>query len=113
MDKNGERVDARIKYDKAIRDKIPELIESKGKKAIVREVSDEAFIEYLNRKLVEELEEYYDSDNVEELADLVEVVYGLLDLKGISIEEFERIRIEKVKERGVFSKNMVLLEVYE
>lgn len=100
-----------IKYDKLIRDKIPEIVEAKGSKAIVEVLDNESFQKYLNIKLGEELKEYLESDSVEELADLVEVVYALLDCKGVSLEEFEKIRLDKVEKRGGFKKKLLLKEV--
>jgi len=100
-----------IKYDKLIRDRIPEIIEATGRKAIVETLDKDNFQKYLNIKLREEMEEYLEDGSVEELADLVEVVYALLDCKGISYEEFERIRVAKVDERGAFKKRLLLKEV--
>ena len=100
-----------IKYDKLIRDKIPEIIEAKGNKAIVEVIDGESYRKYLDIKLGEELKEYLEDGSVEELADLVEVVYALLDSKGVSREEFEKIRVRKVDERGAFKKKLLLKEV--
>jgi predicted house-cleaning noncanonical NTP pyrophosphatase (MazG superfamily) len=61
------------KYNKLIRDKIPQIIEQSGKKAIVKQLDSTQYIAQLNSKLGEELDEYLESGNVEELADLVEV----------------------------------------
>src|SRR5690554_4477438 len=63
-----------IKYDKLIRDRIPEIIEADGKRAVTEVLDDLAFKRYLDIKLEEELKEYLVADSVEELADLVEVV---------------------------------------
>ena len=60
----------------------------------------------LNQKLQEELDEYIIDKNVEELADLVEVINAILTYKGISLEEFEKIRKNKVEERGAFEKRL-------
>ena len=100
-----------IKYDKLIRDKIPEVVESTGSKAIIEVLDDANYKKYLDIKLGEELKEYLEDDNVEELADLVEVVYALLDCKGMSLEEFEIIRAAKVEKRGAFKKKLLLKEV--
>lgn len=101
-----------IKYDKLIRDKIPEFIEAKNSsKAIVEVLDGERYQKYLDMKLGEELKEYLEDGSVEELADLVEVVYALLDCKGVSREEFEKIRMGKVEERGAFKKRPLLKEV--
>ncbi|HYE82311.1 MAG TPA: nucleoside triphosphate pyrophosphohydrolase [Clostridia bacterium] len=99
------------KYDKLIRDKIPEIIESKGNKAVIEISDNEKLKEYLNNKLVEELEEYQESGSVEELADIVEVIYAILDYNNISIEQFERLRNVKSSERGAFKKGLILKEV--
>ncbi len=99
------------KYNKLIRDKIPEIIENGGKKAVIEVLDNENFRKYLNIKLDEELKEYQEDESVEELADLIEVVYALLELKGISIEEFEKIRVAKVEKRGAFKKRLFLKEV--
>jgi len=100
-----------IEYDKLVRDKIPEIVESKGSRAIVEVLDTGDYQKYLDIKLGEELKEYLEDGSVEELADLVEVVYALLDCKGVSLEEFEKIRIAKVEERGAFKKRLLLKEV--
>lgn len=103
----------RIKYSKLVRDNIPEIIEIDGKKAVVKELNDEEYIEALNLKLEEELQEYMKFGEIEELADMVEVIYGILDYKGVSIEEFNGIRQEKADKRGAFNKRLMLIEVIE
>ena len=100
-------------YNKLIRDKIPQIIEVTGKIAIVEKVFDEAYVTLLNQKLTEELQEYLDSNDVEELADLVEVIYAILDHRNISIKDFESIRLNKVLTRGAFKKQLLLKEVVD
>lgn len=102
-----------IKYNKLVRDKIPEIIEKDGKTAKTKKIKGKEAIELLNKKLDEELSEYKENENIEELADLVEVIYGILKHKGISLEEFEKIRTGKNKERGSFNDGILLLEVIE
>ena len=58
---------------------------------------------------IPDLIEYIEDNNVEELADIVEVVYGILDSMDISIEEFEHVRKAKVDKRGAF-KDRIYLE---
>ena len=100
-------------YNKLVRDKIPQIIKQSGKQAILKKVSGKEYLELLNAKLGEELQEYLDSESVEELADLVEVVYAILDDKKISLQEFELIRMQKVQERGAFKKKLLLKEVID
>lgn len=99
------------KYNKLVRDKIIDIIESDGKKVSYEIMDREEHLSYLNQKLGEELQEYLESENIEELADLVEVIYGILSLKSIEIQEFEAIRFNKREERGGFEKGIKLLEI--
>ena len=100
-------------YNKAIRDKIPEIIKESGGNCDIKALSDEKFLIELDKKLGEELQEYYESKSVEELADIVEVIQKIATLRGSSLEEFEKIRLEKVKKRGGFEKNLFLIDTDE
>lgn len=102
-----------VVYNKLVRDKIPSIIESNGKAALIKVASGTELLELLNRKLKEEMQEFKESGNTEELADIVEVIYSILDYNGITIEEFNNMRHAKNKERGAFKKGLVLLEVLE
>ena len=96
-------------YNKLVRDRIPEIIEKNGGKPIIRKLDNEEYFKELNIKMKEELEEYLESYEVEELADLYEVILAILDYKKVSVEEFEIIRNMKVDKRGAF-KNKIYLE---
>ena len=100
-----------IKYNKLIRDKIPEIIEADGKAYKVKKLEDEEYLKSLNAKLQEELDEYQESGEVEELADLLEIIYAILDYKDISREKLEQIRQEKAEARGGFAKKLFLIGV--
>ena len=102
-----------IGYDKLIRDKIPEIIEQSGKKCIVDVMDNDTYIEYLNQKLNEELAEYQQDKSIEELADLLEVMYAMVAARGYSVEELERIRLEKAEKRGTFEKRLRLQGVID
>lgn len=102
-----------IKYHKLVRDRIPEIIESAGKKFICTELSDDAYIAMLDAKLNEELAEYQESKSLEELADLLEVMQATVLARGYTLEELERVRAEKAAKRGGFAKRLLLEEVQE
>ena len=93
-------------YNKLIRDRIPEIIEASGKTCSIRTLGSEEYLKELNKKLTEELKEYQESGELEELADLVEIVYAIVEFKGSSIEEFEGIRQDKRYKRGGFEKRL-------
>lgn len=96
-------------HNKLVRDKIPSIIKQDNREPITRILSDDEYIEELNKKIQEEMKEYLEDNSVEELADLVEVIYGILDYKKVPVEEFENIRLKKVEKRGAF-KNRIFLE---
>lgn len=101
-------------YNKLVRDKIPELIAcDNGKTCVTRIMDDNEYLKSLNIKMQEELTEYLQSGEVEELADLEEVLRAILDVKKVSYEEFEKIRNTKVEERGAFKKKIFLESVSE
>ena len=99
------------KYNKLVRDKIPEIIKSKGEIPKTRILNNVEYKEELNKKLQEEMKEYLEDNNPEELADLVEVIYALLDSMNVSIKDFEKLRLEKVEKRGAFKEKIFLEEV--
>lgn len=99
-----------VTYNKAIRDKIPEIIQKDNYSCNVKTLSDKEFLEKLEEKLSEEVSEYQNDKNPEELADILEVIYRIAELKGVSKEELEKIRIKKVKERGGFEENLFLVD---
>mgnify|MGYP003309872877 CR=1 FL=1 len=96
------------KYDKLVRDNIPEIMISKGCKPVTRILGDEEYLSELNKKLLEEVNEYLLDNNVEELADVKEVFLAILKAKGISDEELELVRLDKVSKRGSFNDKIFL-----
>ena len=102
-----------MRYNKLVRDKIPEIIRKSGKIAVTSTLNDNAFKQYLIKKLCEETAEFYESDNVEELADILEVVRTLARLKGWRFADLVDLQAKKAVENGSFSKKILLLEVRE
>ena len=102
-----------IAYNKLVRDRIPEIIESSGKTCTTEILSLEKYIRMLDVKLDEELAEYRKDQNIEELADLMEVIHAATIARGYTLEDLEQIRAEKAAKRGSFEKRILLKEVYE
>lgn len=100
-------------YNKLVRDKIPEIIKADGKNCDTIVVSGEEKKELLRAKLMEEVNEYLEDDNLEELADVMEVLFGLAHELGFSEEDLLKKREEKLKVRGGFKKGIVLEKTYE
>ena len=102
-----------IVYNKLVRDRIPEIIESSGKTCTTEILSPEDYLRMIDAKLDEELAEYHKDQNIEELADLLEVIRAATVARGYTLEDLERVRAEKAAKRGGFEKRILLKEVYE
>jgi predicted house-cleaning noncanonical NTP pyrophosphatase (MazG superfamily) len=103
----------KITYHKLVRDKIPEIIAQAGNSCRVKTLSEEDYLKQLDLKLDEETAEYQQSNSIEELADILEVVYAIAEARGSSAEEVEAIRSIKAANRGGFRKRILLEDVTE
>ncbi len=101
------------RYHKLVRDRIPEIIEASGKTCVYETLSDEDYLRLLDEKLNEELAEYQESKSLEELADLLEVMWAVVKARSWTIEQLEQVRAEKAAKRGGFEKKILLREVIE
>jgi len=101
-----------MRYDKLIRDRIPEIMDSKGKNYKVRQAkNDLELANYLHKKLQEEVDEFLEEPSIEELADIKEVLVALADIMGYLPEELEFVRASKRHARGGFKNGFILEEV--
>lgn len=95
-------------YNKLVRDKIPEIIRADGKECEIRVAEGKEKYELLENKLMEEVNEFLEDKNLEELADVMEVLFGLAREIGYSEEELISKREEKRAERGGFKDGVIL-----
>ena len=100
-------------YNKLVRDLIPQVIEKSGKKFDTHIADDEEYGKLLEEKLQEEVTEYLEDKNLEELADVLEVLVGLANHLGYTEEELFEKRKQKKLERGGFKEKIVLERVRE
>jgi predicted house-cleaning noncanonical NTP pyrophosphatase (MazG superfamily) len=99
---------AAMNQGKLVRDKIPQIIRSKGQEPVVHKASAEEYKIRLRDKLREEVEEYLASDNDrEELADILEVLYALARQAGTDQQQLEKLRAAKAEKRGGFADQIV------
>lgn len=98
-----------IQYNKLVRDKIPDIIRSNGEILLTRILSDEEYLQELDKKLNEEVMEYLESKSLEEVSDILEVIYSIIEARGHSKEELTSAYEKKHNERGGFSDKVYLL----
>ncbi len=102
---------AKVKYDKLIRDKLPEIILKKDGIAVkTHQANDIEFWEKLREKLVEEAKEFQDSGDIEELADVLEVIAEIVLFKKFHQEQIEKVKKDKLRSKGGFKKRLILEE---
>ncbi|WP_127586128.1 nucleoside triphosphate pyrophosphohydrolase [Paenibacillus koleovorans] len=104
-------------YNKLVRDKIPQIIESKGKQCRARILDEAQYLTELKLKLREETEEYNQASDstsaLEELADILEVVHALASAHGADWDQLEALRIQIAEARGGFKDRVCLIDVDE
>ena len=100
----------RYKYNKLVRDKIPEEINSEpGRKCKYRILNDTEYLKELNKKVLEEANEFIEENSIEELGDLMEVINAIMKLKGYNMKDIERVMKAKEERKGAFN-NKIFLE---
>ncbi len=96
-------------YNKLVRDRIPEIIAAQGEKPKIRILDDSEYRLHLENKLDEEVREYHEGKNIEELADILEVVYALTEANGHTKDELMATYRKKHEARGGFAKKIFLI----
>lgn len=102
-----------MQHNKLVRDKIPEIIQNSGKISHTHILSNESYLAELDKKLNEECAEYQADKNLEELADMLEVMYAIVEAHGYTVEELENVRLKKREMRGGFEDKIFLEYVEE
>lgn len=101
-----------VKIDKLVRDNIPNLIKLNGKNPEFYKLdSDKRYYDELCKKLIEETNEFVESGELEELADILEVVEAILIYKKVSISEIMEIKNSKATTNGKFEKRYFISHI--
>ncbi len=87
---------------KLVRDRIPEIIRDDGKNPIIEILSNEEYLIELDKKLCEEVAEYQADKSIEEMADILEVLFAVCEARGHSVEELLKVKEAKREKRGGF-----------
>lgn len=102
------------KYNKLVRDRIPEIIKLRGGCPVFRKADEQEYWLKLKEKLREEVEEFVAAKDEaaakEELADVLEVVHAIIAHLKCHGNEIEILRIKKAEERGAFADRVILDE---
>ena len=97
--------------NKLVRDNIPFICEKNGQTPETIILDDKNYTSALKAKLYEEVEEYLLDFNIEELADIVEVIEALAENQGSSLDEIMKIKQHKQKKNGAFKNRVFLISV--
>ncbi len=94
--------------EKLVRDRIPEIIKSSGKECKYRIADGSEYTKLLTDKLDEEVAEFKDARNLEELADVMEVLFSFAEYLGYTRDDLLKENARKREERGSFKTGAVL-----
>lgn len=100
-------------YNKLVRDKIPQIIEKDNCNCKIHIASDLEYTKELEKKLMEETQEYITDKNLEELADIMEVICALAENLGFTEKDLFNKRNEKNSLRGGFKDRIILEKTYK
>lgn len=100
-------------YNRLVRDNIPNLILKDHALPTTRTLNDEEYIDELNKKLLNEVNKYLETNNDEEMVDIIEVIRAILEFNNSSFEELEEKRRKKAEKRGTFKERVYLEKVIE
>lgn len=102
-------------FNKLVRDKIPEIIVSQGNVPETEILNPTLYSRHLNLKLLEECNEVIEAETneskIEELADLLEVMHGIVKNMNLEFDEVEKVRLEKREKRGGFDLKIFLKKI--
>ena len=109
-----ENSDITARYPKLVRDRIPEIIlknNPTGTSIKYSKLDDEGYKRALKNKLIEEVLEYLESDDIKELADILEVICALAKTHGETETTLGNIRNYKAFTNGKFEDRIYLEDV--
>jgi len=102
------------RYDKLVRDRIPDQLAERGIGHRVRTLVDSEFRTALEAKLREEVAEFEAASDPDarlaELADILEVVHALGRIEGATHEDLEVRRADKARQAGGFEQRLFLID---
>lgn len=102
-----------VEFNKLVRDLIPSVIEKQGKIPVIKRLNNDDFDRELDKKLLEEINEYLESGSTEELVDIYQLILSILARRNIPLEQFEYLRQEKARTNGEFVDGLYLIKVIE
>ena len=113
MKETQELIERELIYNKLVRDNIPYIIRGQGKKAITHIATEEDYKHHLGKKISEEVAEFLETPNEEELADILEVINSLIVVYGFSLERVLELQQNKAAQHGGFNARVILEKVVE
>ena len=103
----------RTYFNKLVRDLIPDIIRQQGNHPEYHTANDKAeYCQALREKILEEAIELKESQDVNELIDVLEAIHCLIEAENLEFTKIEELRNKKNVERGSF-KNRIILEYVE
>lgn len=101
-----------FKQNKLIRDKIIEIMESKGSKLYAYKLNDQDFLKQLKLKLIEEASEVNraqtEQEILEELADVLEIIHTIAKIYNLSQKDLENAQKDKRAQKGGYEEKIFL-----
>lgn len=98
------------KYNKLVRDNIPTIIQNDGRQCNYKILDDSEYLKELNKKLIEEVNEFVELNEIEELADVFEVIETIMNHLNYTVENVNIIKQKKAEKNGSFKEKIFLMD---
>lgn len=99
-----------MKYNKLVRDNIPEHIKNKGETALTHIADEKEYWLKLKEKLTEEVKEFSENEDIGEMADILEVIEAINEFKNFDGKKLQEVKEKKAAEKGKFRRRIILDE---
>ncbi len=110
--RDQDDTDFRPSQQKLVRDRIPEVIAASGRTAVTRQIHGAQLREQLFEKLTEEHAELLEKPELEEIADMMEVLLSIAQILGHNEEQALSVMRDKRAQLGGFDKGVYLTNMY-
>lgn len=77
---------------------------------IIEILSNEEYLNALDKKSNEEVAEYQSDKSIEEMEDVLEVLFAICEARGHSVEELMQVRESKQEKHGGFKDKIYWVE---
>jgi predicted house-cleaning noncanonical NTP pyrophosphatase (MazG superfamily) len=102
-----------MRYHKLVRDQVPAELRQQHLRPVVQVLTDDQYRLALNKRLQADASGHLKDKSLEELSDIVEIIYAIAALRGATPDQLEALRQRKAHQKGGYTQHYFLIETNE